>query len=294
MLEEMLSRSRPACATGFYPSDRVRCLRQLEELLDEVQLPESLPSQPLGGLVPHAGWVYSGATAAHLWAALASSDEPPELVVLLGAVHVPGVRRATAWEGSSWESPLGPVPVACDFIDALVELCGPSLGRGSEAHDGEHSLEVQVPFVRHLLPEASIVPIAVPADERALELGAGLARAVAADPRRIAVVASSDLTHYGPRYGFAPVGTGPEALAWSRANDRRLVERAEALDASGVLLEASAHRNACGSGALASGIEAARTLGATRGLLLEQTTSWDARPGGPADLFVGYASLLFA
>ena len=283
---------RPAFAIGFYPGEPGRCSRLLDELTD-VALPDDLPATPLGGLVPHAGWVYSGPTAARLWVALARAEQPPEVVVLLGAVHVRGVWRPTVYSGDAWETPEGPVPVDRTLADAIVRA-DDLVGSGTAEHDTEHSLEVQVPFVRRLLPDVPIVPIAVPADRRAVELGARIAAAVRADGRRVAVVASSDLTHYGARYGFAPGGGGEAGLAWSRDNDARLVERTLNFDAPGVLEEAATRHSACGAGALAACIAAVRQLGAREAHLLHQTTSYDVRPVGPPDLTVGYASILFA
>ncbi len=283
---------RPPFAIGFYPGEPSRCRRMLDELCD-VDLPD-LPVTPLGGLVPHAGWVYSGATAARLWKALAEAEQPPEVVVLLGAVHVRGVRRPTVYSGDAWETPEGPVTVDRALADAIVKAGDDLVGSGTGEHDGEHSLEVQVPFVRKLLPDVPIVPIAVPADHRAVDLGARIAAAVKADGRRVAVVASSDLTHYGSRYGFAPAGGGEAGLAWSKDNDGRLVERALEFDAPGVLEEAATRHSACGAGALAAAISATRALGASDATLLHQTTSWEVRPIGAMDLTVGYASILFA
>jgi len=159
---------------------------------------------------------------------------------------------------------------------------------------GEHSIEVQVPFIKRLLPEASILPIQVPGDHRALGVGRHLADAIRADGRPIAVVASSDLTHYGERYGFAPHGSGAEALTFGRQNDRRLVDEVLKLSGEGVLSESRTHRNACGPGALASVVAAAVALDYRTTCLLHQTTSHDARLGLVEEptMFVGYASVL--
>ena len=284
---------RPPFAIGFYPGEPDRCDAMLDQLCD-VALPDDLPAAPLGGLVPHAGWVYSGPTASHLWSALARAEQPPEVLVLLGAVHVRGVCRPTVYAGDAWQSPGGAVPVDRTLADAIVKAGDELVGAGTAEHDGEHSLEVQVPFIARLLPDVPIVPIAVPADGRAVQLGARIAAAAKADGRRVAVVASSDLTHYGARYGFAPAGGGEAGLAWSRDNDDRLVERALAFDATRVLEEAAARHSACGAGALAACITATRLLGAREATLLHQTTSYDVRPVGPPDLTVGYASILYA
>jgi AmmeMemoRadiSam system protein B len=285
---------RPRFATHFYPSLRRACAEAIDRMAAQVSLPDNLPSRARGGLVPHAGWVYSGLTAAHLWTALAEADEPPEVLVLLGAVHVRGVDRPTVYSGHAWDTPLGPVDVDRRLASRIVLEGQGTVASGRIQHDGEHSLEVQAPFIRRLLPGTDIVPIAVPADARAIPLGAVIARAVAADGRRAVIIASSDLTHYGERYGFAPQGTGDKALAWSKANDRRLVDRALEFDAAGVLAEARSHHNACGAGALAASIAAVTADGADQAFLLHQTTSYEVRPKGAPDMFVGYASILFS
>lgn len=285
---------RPRFATHFYPSPRRACAEAIDRLTTMVHLPGNLPPRPRGGLVPHAGWVYSGLTAAYLWSALAEADEPPAVLVLLGAVHVRGVERPTVYSGHGWDTPLGTIDVDRSLASRIVFEGQGSIASGRLQHDGEHSLEVQAPFIRRLMPGTPIVPIAVPADDRAIALGAAIARAIEEDGRVTAVVASSDLTHYGERYGFAPRGTGPQALAWSKENDQRLLDRALQFDAPGVLSEARNHHNACGAGALAAGIAAVAASGADHARVLHQTTSYDVRPVGSPDMFVGYASLLYS
>ena len=282
--------ARPLYAFGFYPADPDACRAAVQRLVAEVALAPTLIRARVGALVPHAGWVYSGKTAAHAWVALAGVR--PEVVVLLGAVHRPGVARATVWNGGPWSTPLGALEVDAALGAAIVEAGSGSIVFGTAPHIGEHALEVQAPFIKELMPLASIVAIQVPADQRAPAIGRRIADAIAADPRPIVLAASSDLTHYGPRYGFAPGGGGLGGVAWGRANDDRLVDRAVAMDSVGVLEEAATHQNACGAGALAATISACRALGATAAALLHQTTSFDERPGDPS-LSVGYASVLY-
>lgn len=286
----MSASARPPYAPGFYPAQESACIAALDRLVASVQLPPDLPARVLGALVPHAGWVYSGKTAAHAWLALTRAR--PDVVVLLGAVHRPGVGCATVWSGGPWSTPLGDLPVDAALSQAIVDEAAGAIGFGIDAHVGEHSLEVQAPFIKRLLPDAAIVPIQIPADHRAPAVGKRIAAAINADPRSVVVVASSDLTHYGHRYGFAPAGEGPAGLAWGRANDGRLIDRALALDSVGVLDEAASNRNACGAGALAASISAHRARQVASATLLHQTTSYDERPGDPS-MFVGYASILY-
>lgn len=280
-------------AIGFYPGDPSACRQSIQDLVAGIELPASLPQERLGGMVPHAGWIYSGRTAAHLWLALADSEYPPETLVLLGAVHVPGVKQAAVWSGDAWETPLGDVEIDRDLAAELVAGCGGGVIVQPKAHEGEHSLEVQLPFIRELLPETRIVPIAVPPDGRAPGLGHRIAVILRASGRKVAVVASSDLTHYGERYGFTPAGVGRHALAWGRENDRKLVDLVLGMEPASVLAEADAHKNACGPGAIAAGLAIAADLGARRSVLLHQCSSADSRPHEIPNMFVGYASILW-
>lgn len=281
--------ARPLYAAGFYPESPTQCASSVDSLIAEVRLPADLP-RPIGALVPHAGWVYSGKTAAHGWVALASAK--PEVVVMLGAVHRPGVQRATVWGAGPWNTPLGDLAIDRALGEAIVAEGAGSIEFGVQPHVGEHALEVQAPFIKRLLPDVPVVAIQVPADQRAPAVGKRIAEAIQKDGRACVLAASSDLTHYGRRYGFAPAGDGPAGLAWGRANDDRLVDRAVAMDSVGVLNEAASRHNACGAGALAATISACRKLGATEAALLHQTTSYDERGGDPS-MFVGYASVLF-
>ena len=285
--------TRPAFRAGsFYPSSGAACTTLIDGLCGG-------PSEPVvgivvGGLVPHAGWVYSGHTACRTLLAL--GDPAPDTIVLFGAVHKAGVRRAAVSPADAWETPLGVVPVDREAVRLMREACGGLLTESPDPHAGEHSIEVQVPLVKRLLPDAAIVPVAVPPGPDAETLGTRVGEALRESPGRVVAIGSTDLTHYGPSfYGFAPKGTGSQAHEWSKeVNDLSFLAPALALDARGALNAAEAHRSACGAGAAAAAIGAARALGATSALLLEHVTSHEVRPdpAGPTN-FVGYASVVF-
>jgi len=287
----MVDRS-PAVAGMFYPADAVTCRRQLDRALKG--LGEETQGRVVGGIVPHAGWVYSGRTAAHLFAALAHQAEVPETVVLFGAIHTWSVSGASLFAAGHWKTPLGAVEVDAQLARAISQAAEPGLVvDDAAAHSGEHSIEVQLPFVAYLLPRARIVPIAMPPVGQAVAVGRAVAEAATSLGRRIAVVGSSDLTHYGPRYGMAPAGAGEPAIAWTHANDQRLLDLAVAMRPEDVLTEAERHLNACGAGAIAATIGCCLGLGATHGSLLHYTTSYEAMPSGSATDLVGYGAVAY-
>lgn len=280
----------PVVAGMFYPGEASECTREIEIYLSAVLLPEE-PFELVAGIVPHAGWAYSAATAAHVMAALA--DEDPDTVVLFGAVHRWGIPGAAAYASGAWRTPLGALEVDAELAQAVLAATG-FVRDVPAAHDEEHAIEVQLPFIKHLLPTARILPIAVPPIAEAPEIGRAVACAVQQLGRRVVALGSTDLTHYGPRYGLAPAGAGQAALDWTHENDRRVLALMTSLDAEGVLREVKAHHNACGAGAVAATIAYAQELGATEGLLLHYTTSHEVMPLGPARDLVGYGAVALA
>lgn len=306
----------PAVAGMFYPDDASGCLKSVEQFvrraLDPLRRGDSLgDSAPgehdgriLGGVVPHAGWVCSGAVAARVIQRIAgrhaqeldASGRQPLTVVIFGAIHVPHGLRPSIFPSGAWRTPLGLSAIDGELSDALISQLR-LLDPAPQAHRNEHSIEVEVPFIQHLLPHARIVPIMTPAAEGAAELGAAVGEICGAGRANAIFLASTDLTHYGPSYGFTPQGVGSEGLRWARdVNDRRMIDLMLALRAESVVGEAKACQNACGAGAIAATIAACRACGATRADLLEHTTSHEVlsaiRPERPRDA-VGYAGLIF-
>jgi AmmeMemoRadiSam system protein B len=277
-------------AGTFYPGTAREIREQIQAFLQDNTV--EVPGKLYGGIVPHAGWVYSGRTALHLYQAL-WQQEHPETVLLFGAVHTPGVHGPSLYGSGVWRTPLGDVAVDADLAKSLLAADSRFVDRPA-AHADEHAIEVQIPFIQVLFPQAMILPVSMPPDSDAQELGAVAAEVVQRSSKRVAVVGSTDLTHYGPRYGIAPAGTGEPGLIWARANDHRLLDLVVALDTGRVLGEAHSRFNACGPGAVVATMAMAQALGATRGQLLDYTTSYDVMPRGrPTDL-VGYGAVAFA
>lgn len=281
----------PSVAGMFYPAREKACREQVEKCLAGVP-PIEQEGLVRGGIVPHAGWSYSGPTAGRVFAALSAQD-PPETIVLFGAVHRWGVRGASMYGSGSWRTPLGDLSIDVELAQEVLRSGGGAILDSPDAHAGEHSIEVQLPFIAHLFPGTRILPIAVPPSPDAHKLGAQVASAARTLGRRTLAIGTSDLTHYGPRYGLAPVGAGDQALEWVKKNDARLLDLTVQMRAAEVVEEAREHQNACGAGAIAASIAHAAELGATRGIVLDYTTSHDVMPvGRPTDM-VGYAAIVF-
>lgn len=288
-----------AMAGRFYAADAERCRGEIGKCLATAKVdPAStgvggIPQRIVGAVVPHAGWICSGAVAARVFDAVRAA-RTPEVVVIFGAIHVQHGPRATIFPTGAWETPLGLAHIDERLSSRLHGQTG-LLEVDPHAHENEHSIEVEVPFIQHLMPRAKIIPIMVPAGEHAAMLGSAVGRACRAFDADVLFVASTDLTHYGPRFGFAPRGVGPEGVAWARdVNDRRMIEAIRAMREDAIVPEARANLNACGAGAVAATIAACKVLGASRAELLEHTTSHDVlRSIEPeAQDSVGYAGMV--
>ena len=134
--------------------------------------------------------------------------------------------------------------------------------------------------------------------EQAVALGTNVGGIISADEhKKIVCIASTDLTHYGPRYGFTPMGTGAEALKWaSGVNDQKFIDLALKLEPQSLLASAADNCNACGAGAAAAVVAAAKKLGKTEGLLLAHTNSSEVmlrKMGATSAESVGYAAIIF-
>jgi AmmeMemoRadiSam system protein B len=286
----------PAVAGRFYPLSRDACLREIAAMRPPAPPPEA-PARPVGGIVPHAGWVFSGETALAVIRTLAERRKPKTFVIF-GASHMGSVRGAILFGTGAWQTPLGLAEIDERLAKEILARASDLVANDPEGHDDEHSIEVQIPLIQHVAPGAKIVPILVPPGAQPVALGRAVGAIIAGLEADAVVLGSSDLTHYGPAYRFTPQGMGAGAMRWVRdENDRRMLDLAVALDADAVVPEAKTRMNACGPGAIAATLAAARGLGATRGCVVQYTTSYDVmreKMGREdAEAAVGYGGVVF-
>jgi AmmeMemoRadiSam system protein B len=265
---------------GWYPRDSAEISRFLSGTAkDNVQ--GAVQGAAPAAIAPHAGWRYSGKIAAK---AAASLDRTVETLVVIGG-HLPaGYPPLFALEDSV-STPLGAMTINNDLRAALYQELG-----GREDRFPDNTVEVLLPMARFFLPEASLLWLRLPAELSSFDAGKAIATAAKNLGYTTAVLASTDLTHYGPNYGFTPKGTGPDALQWMReVNDRRFIEAVESGDPAAVLERAETDCSSCSAGAVlgAMGFASAAGLGPAR--LLQYGTSVDGIDG-EVDSFVGYAA----
>ncbi|NUM36013.1 MAG: AmmeMemoRadiSam system protein B [Candidatus Brocadiae bacterium] len=285
--------NRRAYQAGFfYPAKKEECHKLLKECIPS-SCSQVFETPVLAGIVPHAGWTFSGPTAGKVYHSI-SVDGKPDTFVLFGAVHIWGVDKAALWKEGKWESPLGSVEIDYEFCEQLLKSGSSWIEANSNAHIQEHSLEVQIPFIQYLFPNAKIVPVMIPPSVDAVKVGKCVASLLEKSNKNIVVLGSTDMTHYGSRFHFTPAGMGEKALEWVKTqNDHRMIQLISGLEEDKIVEEATKNHNACGAGAIAATVAFAKARQRKSGKLLEYTTSWDVYPERKVDTFVGYAGFIF-
>ncbi len=239
---------RPAVAGYFYPADAGQLRHMVDEYLAEVEV-ESGPLR--AAIAPHAGLIYSGRCAAQVFGRVRF----PPVVVILAPNHtglVGAPQGGSLWQRGSFETPLGAVPIAVEFAGELASR-SPLVSHDPLAHQEEHAVEVELPFLAALAPDSAIVPLVLAWDDwgRSQELAGTLAQLVREWPEQVLLVASSDMTHFEPAERAA-------------AKDRRALEAVERLEAEELLRRCKQeHITMCGRAPAAVVVEAARQLGAS-------------------------------
>ncbi len=269
---------RPSPIAGtWYPGDARRLAAEVDSYLDGAAFPP-LEGEVLGVIAPHAGYRYSGAVAGHAFAAV--RGRAPSLVAVFSPMHAPYADSLLTTAHSAYVTPLGEIPVDFASVQALDAALKMSLGEGLAfvANDPEHSLEIELPFLqRALAAPFSLLPVMVRSlDPRVAEaLGHALAKVLRGE--NFLLVASTDLSHFYPQ----PVA---ERL------DAEMLRQMEVFSPEGMFrAEAEGRGFACGLGASAAILWAARDLGADSVKLLRRATSGDVT--GDFASVVGYGAL---
>ena len=267
---------------GWYPASVSACKAEIEHFIAGTT-PLPAGTKVYGGIVPHAGWHFSGKAAARVFY-LAAKAVQPQVVCIFGG-HLGGNSPPLLVADDAWETPLGDLPLATEFYQPLAKRL-----TLREENPGDNTIEVQMPFVKYFFPQAKVLALRAPHSNTAIELGKAVAAVAKELKVSILVFGSTDLTHYGPNYGFAPKGYGPEAVKWVKeVNDQHFVAAALKLDGPGMLKTAKEDQSACSAGGAVAAVAAAKADGAHKAALTDYFTSYDVMPG---DSFVGYAGIV--
>jgi len=275
-----ISEVRPSPIAGqWYPADPSRLAAQVDEYINTARLPD-IEGEVIAVMAPHAGHRYSGPVAGYAFGALRGLT--PEVVAVISPMHYPYLERLLTTAHAAYATPLGPIPVDQEALQSLDDRLKDGLGFGLArvANDPEHSLEIELPFLQRALKSPfRLLPVMV--RDQSAEVARALGQAIAnvLSGRSALLVASTDLSHFYP-----------QSLA--NALDGEVLNQVEAIDPEGVLrVEEEGKGFACGHGALAAVLWAAKDLGANHAQVLQHATSGDVT--GDYDQVVGYAAAVF-
>jgi len=239
-------------------------------------------------IAPHAGWYYSGQLSA---LAVSGLESGADTVVVIGG-HLPENHEPLFAMEDAVKTPFGAMEIDAGLREAVINEFG-----GREDRYRDNTVEVLLPMVHYFFPDAKILWLRLGADTESFECGKIISGAAAKLNRKVNVLASTDLTHYGVNYGFSPKGRGKAALDWVReVNDAAFIKAVESGSHEEVLRRAECDSSSCSAGAVsgAMGFADSMKLGSAR--LLQYATSADKSiedGEGIPDSFVGYAAFAF-
>lgn len=266
----------PAVAGYFYPGEKEKLDYMLDEFLRKAQ-EQYKPTNAIGGICPHAGYIYSGETSAITLSSIENLKKA-ETIVILGPNHT-GIGSLVSISLQDWKTPLG--IVKCDMeLAKQIQKNYLFIDFDESAHFREHSIEVQIPFIQKINTNAKIVCICMMSQDYEIAEKLGKALAKTLDPEKHIVIASSDFSHYLP----ADV---------AEKKDKTALSYIETLDTNGFQNAlAKFNWSICGYGPISALMEYAKEKGIKKAKTLRYTNSGKA--GGDFTAVVGYASVIFA
>ncbi|MDL1893918.1 AmmeMemoRadiSam system protein B [Sphingobacteriales bacterium CHB3] len=262
----------PVVAGMFYPSDPAELAEEIDSLFEQAEK-KSVAGRIRGIIAPHAGYIYSGLTAAHAYAML--RGESFDTVVVVSPSHREFFRGASVYSGDMYVTPLGAIEVNTALRERLLEA-SEHIHASEDGHRGEHALEVQLPFLQKALPSFKLLPI-VAGDQTAefcFELGVALANAVRDE--NVLFVASTDLSHF-------------YSSDVAKHLDDVMIRDIEHFDYEQLMRDLESRRTeACGGGPTVAVLSALDRLGVKNIKVLHYATSGDTT--GDYSSVVGYVS----
>ena len=268
---------RPSPIAGqWYPSDPKRLSTQVDRYIHDATLPE-LKGEVVAIITPHAGHMYSGPVAGYAFAAL--QGYKPDIVAVVSPMHYPYNEPLLTTAHDAYETPLGIIPVDAEAVQTLSDLLEKELGYGLSRirRDREHSLEIELPFLQRVIEsEFKLLPVMVRDQSQRVTRSLGQCLAKTLRNRKALLVASTDLSHFYP-----------ETIA--NELDEVMLGCIESFDPEAVILAEEEGRGfACGRGALAAVLWAAKDLGGDAVKILKHATSGDIT--GDTSQVVGYGA----
>jgi len=279
---------RAVVAGRFYPGTREALKEQIQQCFMHPLGPQRLPQLGnkktiKGVIVPHAGYAYSGHIAAHCYAEIAE-DGFPETFIILGPNHTgQGSGVALVTQGY-WETPLGKIPIDKENAPQLVKGV---IDKDEKAHQFEHSIEVQLPFLQYF-KDFKFIPISMALQD--LQTAQEIGKILGSITTDAIVIASTDFSHIGPHYMQMPP-PGERVDKWAAEQDHSAIEKILTLNEKDFMkIVTEKNISMCGYGCVTALLIAVKKWGAAKARLLKYATSYDVTP---SESCVGYGALVF-
>lgn len=269
----------------FYPSDKVSAESFIVDNLDKIDITKE---NIKGIIVPHAGWDFSGKNVLKTINSIENIKQV-ETFIIFGAVHTVYVDEPVLFDSGSWETPFGDIKIDEDMINnySLRDYTNVD----PKKHFDEHSIEVQIPFIKYLNRNIKIIPISIPPiDIEKYEDLINIMKKICKN-ENVLFMTSTDLTHYGRRFGYAPKGTGEKALNWVKEEkDKKFIDLIKNKKYKNIVQYSKKNNSACGAGGVALITSVLEDYSVK---LIDYTTSADEYPAAGTSSFVTYAGLAF-
>jgi AmmeMemoRadiSam system protein B len=237
----------------------------------------------LAGIVPHAGWTYSGSMACGV---ISLIDRELTTIVVVGG-HLSQIDMVYAAFDEGYYTPLVTIQADTELLSEIRKEIAVK-----EDKRPDNTVEIQLPLIKYFFPESRIVWLRAAPSDIAIVLGKVIHACAAKLNTKAAVIGSTDLTHYGSNYGFSPKGFGKQAVQWVKeVNDKQFIDACLSMDPESALHHANFDHSACSAGGAVCALSFARESGVKKGTLLDYKTSYDVMP---AESFVGYAGILYS
>jgi MEMO1 family protein len=268
----------PAVSGTFYPANPGVLRKEIEEYLKKAHF--TPPEGKIVGVIsPHAGYVYSGHVAAYGFKAVMNGTY--DTVIIIAPSHRAHFDRVAVLDKGAYKTPLGTVEIDEEVVAAMLRQSS-LMGVSTQVHRGEHSLEVQVPFLQVSLNAFKLVPLIMGSQTTQIceTLSTIITEVASRSAKRFLIVGSTDLSHYHPYQSAVEL-------------DKVVIKHLEAFDAGGMMQDMEKDRlEACGAGPIIATMMASRSLGATKSRVLKYANSGDV-PEGDKSGVVGYVSSVF-
>ena len=267
----------PAVAGAFYAGDASQLTQQIEECFNHKLGPKDLEpkNNAIGAVVPHAGYVYSGPVAAHIYKAISQKDV--DTFIIFGPNHTGLGSGVSVMTKGSWMTPLGQVDINTKLAEEIVNKS--DLAEDDEmGHLREHSIEVQLPFLQYSIKKFTFVPICLMIQDLFVAKSLGETVGKICKDKNVMILASSDFTHYEPK-------------EIASEKDHAAIEHILNLDPDSFIKEVKEkHLSICGYGPILTTLYALKEMGLRKASLLKYATSGDVHSMPEV---VGYAAILF-